>query len=314
MSNNNEQRYLKKILNLKRAFRKGNYAPHKPILLLALFESIDKGEIKENKIFITPLLVGRFKDYWSWLVKESLFKPNFALPFFHLRSEEFWHLQTIIGREVLLTSSFSIKSFGQLKESVDYAYLDDELFSLLLVTEIRKKFLQAILSHYFNSATIYGHSTIFDDYKRQMLNESSLEYKRLAAQADEEEVFVRNGIFKKVVPQIYNYTCCATGLKIISGYDIQMVDACHIVPFSISHDDTITNGLSFCPNLHRAFDRGLITISENYQITVSNSFVESGEGSIFKSLQGKSILLPEQKKYLPSQDNLFWHRRFVFKT
>ncbi|WP_201288840.1 HNH endonuclease signature motif containing protein [Polaribacter septentrionalilitoris] len=40
-----------------------------------------------------------------------------------------------------------------------------------------------------------------------------------------------------------------------------MIDACHIVPFSISNDDTIPIGISLSPNLYRAFDRGLITIN-----------------------------------------------------
>lgn len=30
----------------------------------------------------------------------------------------------------------------------------------------------------------------------------------------------------------------------------QLVDACHIVPFAISKDDTINNGISLSPNLH----------------------------------------------------------------
>jgi putative restriction endonuclease len=51
--------------------------------------------------------------------------------------------------------------------------------------------------------------------------------------------------------------------------NVTMVDACHIVPFSISYDDTITNGLALCPNLHRAFDRGLIAISDDYRVVVS---------------------------------------------
>jgi len=29
------------------------------------------------------------------------------------------------------------------------------------------------------------------------------------------------------------------------------------------------NGLALCPNLHRAFDRGLIAISDDYRVVVS---------------------------------------------
>jgi putative restriction endonuclease len=48
-----------------------------------------------------------------------------------------------------------------------------------------------------------------------------------------------------------------------------MVDACHIIPFSISHDDTIRNGICLSPNLHRAFDRGLFTLTNDLEVKVS---------------------------------------------
>ncbi len=85
----------------------------------------------------------------------------------------------------------------------------------------------------------------------------------------EEEIFVRSGLFKKTTPKIYNYSCCISGMKVETTINAQMVDACHIVPFSISKDDTIPNGISLSPNLHKAFDRGLITINKEYIVRVS---------------------------------------------
>lgn len=32
-----------------------------------------------------------------------------------------------------------------------------------------------------------------------------------------------------------------------------MVDACHVIPFAESFDDTITNGLALAPTLHRIY-------------------------------------------------------------
>lgn len=40
------------------------------------------------------------------------------------------------------------------------------------------------------------------------------------------------------------------------------------------YNDTITNGIALCPNLHRAFDRGLIAIDDNFKVLVSQSFRE----------------------------------------
>jgi putative restriction endonuclease len=88
-----------------------------------------------------------------------------------------------------------------------------------------------------------------------------------------------------------------------------MVDACHIVPFSEGYDDTLTNGIALCPNLHRAFDRGLISISDNYTILLNKNFVEN-EKSAFNLSQfaGKRIFLPYSEKLYPDLENLYIHR------
>jgi len=146
-----------------------------------------------------------------------------------------------------------------------------------------------------------------------MLRETAAEYRRHVETIDEEEVFIRGGVFKKLVPQIYNYSCCISGMRITATKEIQMIDACHIVPFSDSHDDTITNGIPLCPNLHRAFDRGLISINSDYRVTVSSAFEEQSNDYSIKQYEGRSILLPHQKDSYPSIENLSWHfqNRFI---
>jgi putative restriction endonuclease len=92
-----------------------------------------------------------------------------------------------------------------------------------------------------------------------------------------------------------------------------MIDACHIVPFSESHDDTISNGISLCPNLHRAFDRGLISIDEDYKVIVSSSFSESSVDYSIKQYEGKELFLPKDYEHFPSANNLLWHKNNSFR-
>src|SRR5690606_22893691 len=79
----------------------------------------------------------------------------------------------------------------------------------------------------------------------------------------------RCSIFKNEVPKIYKYTCAISRLNITTTSDIQMIDACHIEPWSSTKNDTIQNGITLTPTLHRAFDRHLISIDENYRVVVS---------------------------------------------
>jgi len=102
-------------------------------------------------------------------------------------------------------------------------------------------------------------------------------------------------------------------MRIDATIAITMVDACHIVPFSISYDDTVTNGIALCPNLHRAFDRGLIAIDEDYRVVVSKSFKEVETSYSIGAFEGKKIQLPRMKSYYPLGENFGWHRKNVFK-
>jgi putative restriction endonuclease len=91
-----------------------------------------------------------------------------------------------------------------------------------------------------------------------------------------------------------------------------MIDACHIVPFSLSKDDTVTNGVSLSPNIHRAFDRGLISFSDDYRLLVSKSIIETNSPYSIKQFEGREILLPKNPGYNPSIENIQWHRKECF--
>lgn len=308
--------FITKFQKLKVDRSRGTPAPHKPILLISIIQSIAQGEITENKIYITPELVARFKDNWHVLVNGNTFTANFALPFYHLKTSGFWHLQTKAGREILLTSSQSIRSFAQLIEAVAYAWLDDELYSLLLDAHSRDILQHTLIATYFPNATQpqAKQGSLFKEIEGQILHENPVAYRAEIAKADEEEVFVRGGVFKKVIPRIYNYTCCISGMRITASKDVQMIDACHIIPFSESHDDTITNGISLCPNLHRAFDRHLISIGSDYRVSVSPSITEEPTAYSLKAFEGKEILLPNELHYRPSVKALTSHySRFLQK-
>jgi putative restriction endonuclease len=323
--NSDTEKYIHLLGKLNRAFNKVmGFAPHKPILLLSIFELVQKGEINSNRIFITPELVIAFKDNWKKLVITG-HKENFSLPFFHLRSEPFWHLKSKTQFQEFITGSKSIKSFKSLTENISYAEIDVSLFNLLQQPNENTFFTNYILEHYFPDTKLQynnANPSLFVTIENQILNESPEEYvlqiTELESKLDEtdfqEEMFVRGGVFKKKVPEIYNYSCCISGLKIetIADRSIQMIDACHIVPFSISKDDTIQNGISLCPNLHRAFDRGLITINKDFIVRVSPIMKENDSNYSIRQFDGKSIQLPQHEKWYPSIEALKWHNGEIF--
>ena len=76
--------------------------------------------------------------------------------------------------------------------------------------------------------------------------------------------------------------------------------------------DTIPNGISLSPNLHRAFDRGLLTINKDYVVRISPTVIENNSVYSITQFEGKSIKLPEKIKWYPSPHSLAWHNKEIF--
>ena len=316
---NSISKYNLQFTKLKRAYQYGG-APHKPILLLSILEGVSRGEIISNQIEITPELIMCFKEYWSKLVITS-HQMNFALPFYHMRTEPFWNLVCKPGYEVALTTSHSVKSLSALNDALLYAEIDPELFLLMNDPLTNGVLRMTLVKTYFpNEKEIKVNYGLLKNIENQILHESQAEYQSriealqssLSKEEVQEELFVRGSIFKREVPKLYSYTCAISRMKIASTSNVQMVDACHIVPFSVSKDDTISNGISLSPNLHRAFDRGLISIDSNYKVIVSKKLREDNTPFALNRFNGVDILLPESPVFFPEIQNLNWHFQNTF--
>jgi putative restriction endonuclease len=311
---------LKQLTSLRRGNTDYGLAPHKPILLLAVIESFEEGEIEQNWIEITGALLTRFYDLWKLLVKTRN-TPNFSLPFYHLRNEKggFWNLIEYPGKSLPLTKSKSIKSFSALKDYVLAAKLSDEFYYSIVDSASRKILQQAILKSYFPDQSLNKIETTIRysaEIEAQILYDPSENYARKVVQqfkeetleAIEEERILRSHIFRKAVLHVYDKQCAISGLKIESSKQTILVDACHIVPFAKTYDDTIHNGIALSPTFHRAFDSGLIAISENYKILVHSQLKDFNPSAGLRQYEQKPILLPKDEKFYPSLDRLEAHR------
>lgn len=314
-------KWINSFFDLNRANTKYGKAPHKPILLISLIDAFEKGLFYENKIFINAEFVALFYSNWAYLVNTGN-TADITLPIFHLQNDQkegrnWWLIKTKKG----YTFDEVEKSFNKLTEVVDYAYLDDDLFLGFQNKDFRYKVKDSLLKFFFPKTS---NDLIFQKSKKSKFlelvenEELSKNYgqpiKKLRLKK-EQEIFIRGEIFRNVIPEIYLYTCAFSGWKFSSKSGYSLVEACHIIPFSKMQDDYIQNGISLCPNLHSAFDRGFITIDEEYRIITSPQIIELSEHPYsLRKLEGKKMLLPENKKLYPSQEKFKHHREEIFKT
>ena len=300
-------------------------APHKPILLLSVIQAFENNLLAANQIPISPELTGIFKTTWNLLVTTG-HTMGFALPFFHLKNEKgnWWELVANPGCESWVQYG-KLTSFSNISAAVAYAQIDYKLAELLKNTTTRNILRQVLLDTYFSGYTIVdaiSPDAELNDLKREMLEESPAEYRaklkaqktRLDPETYQIEVYARDTLFRREIVRLYNDTCCITGIRVSAPYSFSMIDACHIRPFYKTFNNHPTNGIALCPNLHRAFDKGAISIDENYRVIISPTFIEN-ETSLYslKALAGMQIELPKDDRYLPDLEAFAWHREYTFK-
>lgn len=314
--------YYCSLFDKLRRDHKNGGAPHKPILLISLIQAFQQKIYSSNQIQITPELVGLFKSNWNNLVTTN-HQCLFTLPFYHMSSEPFWKLIPNSGCEIWVMSKSSMRSFANLSTAIKYVEIDEELKNLIVNQVDSNLLIEFLLEKYFpETKNNFSNNNYFYEIKSQILNESLSEYQqkilliksKIDSEEFQEEIYIRSNIFKKEVPKIYNYTCCISGLRIDVIDNISVIDACHIIPFSVGYNDSITNGIALCPNLHRAFDRGLITINERFQVIVNNNFSEPTNSPYsIKQFDKQFINLPNDTNFHPSIESLKHHmKRFQF--
>ncbi|WP_039958508.1 HNH endonuclease [Vibrio sinaloensis] len=139
--------YLERFQNLKMNSASGRKSPHKVCMLLAVMDLIQAGHIATNRIYLNSALKERFTHHFDNLA-QAKDKNTPDNPFFHLRSEGFWHLSYEDGYNSSNTRRYSAKS-------VNYVYLDNELFDYMKSYIVANEIREALVSNLSDLASLY---------------------------------------------------------------------------------------------------------------------------------------------------------------
>lgn len=259
-------------LNVSSTRKRGN-AQYKPILVLTVIDLITQGLITDNQIRVSEELIQTFTRYWSILGSES-YKGGLHYPFFHLQSDGFWHL--VFKPEF---NGLQPKTTNKLKEAVEYAYLDKELFNFLQDESPRQELIDALVTTFFQEQQ--------DELEEMLQINQSFQDADLATETSSGSInldnnpkwgcrkaIIRNAFFRKTIVRVYDYKCAFCGLRVTKAINQNIVDGAHIKPFAQFYDSRIHNGIALCKNHHWAFDCGWFTVDEQYKIIVSKELQE----------------------------------------
>ena len=104
-----------------------------------------------------------------------------------------------------------------------------------------------------------------------------------------------------------------TGIKLINGGGRCEIEAAHIRPIGDGHNgpDSVRNGLALSRTVHWMFDRGLVSLSNEYKIFTAQELIPERVIQLFQP--DMEIQLPDNPAFQPHRQFLEYHRDTIFK-
>lgn len=285
-----EDDVVRRLTSLKQYDRRGNRAPHKPLLLLmAIGELVDTGS--------SALAFSDVEDRLGRLIKEYVpnstsVRQTAAYPFRRLQHDQIW----VLDREVTSDSPTKLEgTTGRLEPSIEEALLENP------------NLLKAVVS---STLTQQFSPTLHDDILAAV-GLDSLEY------PPEDKRTVRAGAkrsaeWRRRILQDWQEACAFCGYDGSLGGAPVGIEAAHIKWVNLEGPNHLDNGLALCSLHHKLFDRGVLGLSADCEVRVSRHFkASSARGQGVYELVGVR-LRPRPGTLLPAPRYTEWHGEQVF--
>jgi putative restriction endonuclease len=300
-------------------------APYKPLLLLALLDLLDAGRLLPDSMIVVEDLADRFAEYCAALARLGwkTERARLAYPAFHLRTDGFWHLVPIPGREGVVRSASGPTEMGSWGRAVRGIRLESELATVLRAPAARADLRAVLLTEYFGPVERAmligmeeawgGQEAIYSAAIGALVTAPFAAF-RPAGPTQTVEREVRDRVFRLWVVPAYDHTCAVCGLRVLTPEGHSAVEAAHIIARATSHNDDPRNGLALCGVHHWSFDEGLISIGERHDVLLSSVVRrDDPRADLLARFQHAPLQLPADSALHPAPEALEWHRANVFR-
>jgi putative restriction endonuclease len=238
-----------------------------------------------------------------------------------MKSEPFWELQYNEGMSPYKNSP----SLGGLMKRVDFAQIDDNLFSMMRDDEGKQIVTETILETYFaeelHDQILNIHQINIGAYRyaEQLELLAAEPFEKYHTENDDEDFYSwqktqqRRQGFGLKVRKNYKNKCAICRARVKTPNGASLVEGAHIIPWNESKNDDPRNGLALCKTHHWMFDSYLLTVQPDYRIKLSSWLKEEGE-RIEHTLNWdrEEIFLPGDLRYWPNKEALEDHcARFI---
>jgi len=286
----------KRIKRIKTFVKGERRAPHKPLLLLLAIAETIKGnhEIPFDKVRIqlAPLL-----DAYAPPVK-GRHQPE--LPYWHLQADGLWELESETDLQFqkggFPTIASLRKSRGKLSRNFSELLIKTPAAAGILVNQLLEEFFPE--SAHEEILERIGFQTI-DTGARNEIEESATQYRSL----------IRDPNFRKSVLRAYEHECVVTGFRASLSGSYFGCEAAHVKWHAYNGPDQVSNGISLEPTMHKLFDAGAWTLTDDRRVLVSAEYTGSDSAlGRLRSYHGKPIKNPIIGETPVSVEFIRWHR------
>ncbi|MBB3191780.1 HNH endonuclease [Halomonas cerina] len=290
---------------------------NKPCLLLSIICEIQAGHIVSSKVAIDRRLLIRYHDLFE-LASGERHKASPWLPLWHLRNDQgpeglLWSPDYTSELAPLADQLGQPKSLNKLLERFSSARLDPALFSALQDRQTAEEACALLVNRYLSSDQA-AHARLQKYFQAALASgEYEKHPEKLKGSIQESrQQYARSAAFRTLVLEAYDYRCAASRLRYITPDYRYLVEAAHLIPFSVSQDDRPTNGLALTPNLHWAMDNHLIAPGPDHRWHLSPAIdTLVADNRWLCELDGHPLVLPQDPRWHPCPEALAWRQEHL---
>jgi putative restriction endonuclease len=286
---------IDQIENLNTYRRGERRAPHKPLLLLVALARLKQGQHE----ITFPEIEGALKPLLEAYAPPVAAKHQPELPYWHLQSDGLWR---VTDAERLPRQAGGFPKMPALRETVG-GFPEDVARSLLGQPGLIEEIAQLILDEHFPPSV---HEDILAavglgaiEVPRQV-RDSTVPTARLRP---------RDPTFRGRVLRAYEHRCAVTGFRAALGGSFFGCEAGHVMWHAYGGPDTVDNGISMEPTIHKLFDAGAWSLTDDRRILVSADYTGSEAAVVrLREHHGRPIRAPIGGESPVGLDYIRWHR------
>ena len=272
--------------------RRGERAPHKPLLILMALGRFTRGETSLPFAELEPELRELLREFGP---RRQAVHPEY--PFWRLQRDGLWEVTTTVGitprmpnTDPTVRSLRSSGATGQFPAAMQRTLSDRP-------SEVGDMARMLLDAHFPESV----HGDILAAVGL------TLTPRYIANQP-------RDPGFRSTVLKAYTFSCVVCALDLRIGNRTIALEAAHVRWRQAGGPDVVTNGVALCSLRHKRFDLGAITISRDLVVLVSDE-AHGGElvDETLMRHPGQPMRRPLHAGQRPDDSHLSWHLHELFR-